>query len=154
MINVFGTVPELEWGVAPLPQIGTEKAAWANSHNFVIPNQPNPDPNKLRAAKVFIAWVIENSQKWAEGGQVPALNEVREGQAFEDLEWQPEFAKELPYVHFGPSAPGVTEINENILYTAVNEAVLLNEEPRAALDTAVERANKLLQQNQQKYGGY
>jgi multiple sugar transport system substrate-binding protein len=154
MINVFGAVPELEWGVAPLPQIGTEKAAWANSHNFVIPNQPNPDPNKLRAAKVFIAWVIENSQKWAEGGQVPALNEVREGQAFEDLEWQPEFAKELPYVHFGPSAPGVTEINENILYTAVNEAVLLDEEPKAALDTAVERANKLLQQNQQKYGGY
>ena len=85
---------------------------------------------------------------------MPALNGVRESKEFEGLEWQPEFAKELPYVHFGPSAPGVTEINENILYTAVNEAVLLNEEPKAALDTAVERANKLLQQNQQKYGGY
>ncbi len=153
MINVFGAVPDLEWDVAPLPQIGTEKAAWANSHNFVITNQPDPDPNKLRAAKVFIAWVIENSQTWAEGGQVPALNGVRESKEFEGLDWQPEFAKELPYVHFGPSAPGVTEINENILYTAVNDAVLLNTTPKDALDTAVSRANELLQQNQQKYGG-
>ncbi len=153
MINVFGAVPDLEWDVAPLPQIGTENAAWANSHNFVITNQPNPDPNKLRAAKVFIAWIIEHSQTWAEGGQVPALSSVRKSKEFEDLEWQPEFAKELPYVHFGPSAPGVTEINENILYTAVNDAVLLNTDPKSALDTAVSRANELLQQNQQKYGG-
>jgi multiple sugar transport system substrate-binding protein len=153
MINVFGAVPDLEWGVAPLPQIGTEKAAWANSHNFVITNQPDPDPNKLRAAKVFIAWIIEHSREWAEGGQVPALNSVRESEEFQSLEWQPEFAKELPYVHFGPSAPGVREINESILYTAVNEAVLLNNDPKSALDTAVSRANKLLQQNLQKYGG-
>jgi multiple sugar transport system substrate-binding protein len=153
MINVFGAVPDLEWDVAPLPRIGTEEAAWANSHNFVITNQPNPDPNKLRAAKVFIDWVIQHSQTWAEGGQVPTLDAVRESKKFGDLEWQPEFAKELPYVHFGPSAPGVTEINENILYTAVNEAVLLNTSPKKALDTAVSRANELLQQNQQKYGG-
>lgn len=153
MINVFGTVPELEWGAAPLPRIGTEKAAWANSHNFVIPNQPDPNPDKLQAAKVFIGWILERSLKWAEGGQVPVLTSVRESEGFEDLEWQPEFAKELPYVHYGPSAPGVSEINQNILFTAVNQAVLLDAEPKSALDTAVERANKLLQQNLQKYGG-
>ena len=56
-------------------------------------------------------------------------------------------------MHFGPSAPAVTEINENILYTAVNDAVLLNTTPKDALDTAASRANELLQQNQQKYGG-
>ena len=65
----------------------------------------------------------------------------------------PEFAKELPYVHYGSSRPGVTEVNDNILYTAVNDAVLLNTTPKDALDTAAERANKLLQQNRQKYGG-
>ena len=153
MINVFGAVPDLEWGAAPLPRIGTEKAAWANSHNFVIPNQPDPNPDKLRAIKVFIAYVIKNSQAWAEGGQVPALNAVRDGKPFKKLEWQPEFAKELPYVHYGSSKPGVTEINDNILYTAVNDAVLLNTTPKDALDTAVSRADKLLKQNTQKYGG-
>ena len=139
--------------MAPLPQIGTEKAAWANSHNFVIANQPDPDPNRLRAAKVFIGWIVEHSQEWAAGGQVPAADSVRQSEKFQGLEWQPEFAKELPYVHFGPQAPGTREINESILYTAVNAAVLLIEDPKSALDTAVERANKLLQQNQQKYGG-
>lgn len=153
MINVFGAVPDLEWGAAPLPKIGTEKAAWANSHNFVIANQPEPNPDKLRAIKVFIAYVLENSLAWAEGGQVPALDAVRESKQFEKLEWQPEFAKELPYVHYGSSEPGVTEINTSILYTAVNDAVLLNTSPRDALDTAVERANKLIEQNTQKYGG-
>jgi len=152
MINVFGAVPDLEWGVAPLPEIGTEKAAWANSHNFVIPNQPDPNPDMLRAVKVFIAYVIKNSQAWAEGGQVPALNAVRESKQFKKLEWQPEFAKELPYVHYGSSKPGVTEINDNILYTAVNDAVLLNTTPKDALDTPVSQANKLLKQNKQKYG--
>ena len=47
----------------------------------------------------------------------------------------------------------MTEVNDNILYTAVNDAVLLNTTPKDALDTAAERANKLLQQNRQKYGG-
>ena len=153
MINAFGAIPDLEWGVAPLPQIGTEKAAWANSHNFVIANQPEPDRNKLQAAKVFISWIVEHSQSWAEGGQVPALSSVRGSEAFQKLEWQPEFAKQIPYIHFGPSAPGAREINENILFTAVNSAVLLIQDPKEALDTAVERANKLLQQNQKKYGG-
>jgi multiple sugar transport system substrate-binding protein len=153
MINTFGAVPDLQWGVAPLPQIGTEKGAWANSHNFVIPNQPNPDRNKLQAAKVFINWISQHSLEWAKGGQVPARNSVRESSGFKKLQWQPEFAKELPYVHFGPSAPGVSEIGQNILFTAVNSAVLGIKGPKSALDTAVEQANQLLQQNRQKYGG-
>lgn len=153
MINAYGAVPDLEWGAAPLPKIGTGKAAWANSHNFTIPNQPDPDPNKLQAAKVFINWISKHSLEWAKSGQVPARNSVRKSKGFKKLQWQPEFAKELPYVHFGPSAPGVREIGENILFTAVNSAVLLNSDPKSALDTAAKRADKLLKQNLQKYGG-
>ena len=152
-IQNFGGNPDLKWGVIPLPQIGTENAAWANSHNFVITNQPNPDPDKLQAAKVFAAWVVEHSLDWAKAGQVPALNSVRESEDFESLDWQPQFAKELPYVHFSPAAPGISDINENILYTGVNEAVLLSNDPKSALDTAADRADKQLQQNLQKYGG-
>ncbi len=153
IINAFGAVPNLEWAVAPLPQIGTERAAWANSHNFVIANQPNSEPNKLQAAKVFIAWIVENSLAWAEGGQVPAANSVRKSKAFQKLEWQSVLAEQVPYIHFGPVSPGVREINENILFNAVNSAVLLIQDPKEALDTAVVRANRLLQQNQEKYGG-
>jgi multiple sugar transport system substrate-binding protein len=34
---------------------------------------------------------------------------------------------------------------------AVNEAVLLRQEPQAALDAAAERANQLLEQNRERY---
>lgn len=151
-INGFKAVPELEWGVAPLPQIGTEKAAWANSHNFVIYNHGEQNANKLQASKAFIDWVSQNSLKWAEGGQVPARTSVRESEGFADLEWQPEFAKQLPYLHFGPSAPGIVEIGEGILFSAVNSALLLRQDPKSALSEAANKATKLLERNQQKYG--
>lgn len=48
--------------------------------------------------------------------------------------------------------PGVLEISQNILFTAVNSAILLRQEPRSALKQAVRRANSLLERNKQKYG--
>ncbi len=152
-INGMKAVPELEWGAAPLPRIGTEKAAWANSHNLVLMNQSTENANKLQASTVFVDWISRHSLEWAKGGQVPARNSVRESEEFANLEWQPEFAKQLPYLHFEPTVPGVREISDNILYTAVNKAILLQADPRSALKQAVSRANPLLERNRQKYGG-
>lgn len=69
MINAYKEIGELEWGVSPLPQIGDERAAWAGSHNFVIMNQQDQDPNKLQASKVFINWITEHSLEWAKGAR-------------------------------------------------------------------------------------
>jgi multiple sugar transport system substrate-binding protein len=151
-INGMEAVPELEWGAAPLPRIGTEKAAWANSHNLVIMNQAAENADKLQASAVFVDWISEHSLEWAKGGQVPVRTSVLESEGFRNLEWQPEFAKQLPYVHFEPTVPGIREVSENILFTAVNEAILLNQDPKSALEEAVRRANPLLERNRQKYG--
>ena len=78
-INDLKKSPDVNWGVAPLPQIGTKQAAWANSHNFTIVQQTRgADANKVAAAKVFISWMSEHSLDWAAGGQVPARKSVRE----------------------------------------------------------------------------
>jgi multiple sugar transport system substrate-binding protein len=142
---------KLNWGVAPLPQIGSEKAAWAGSHNLVITRQAAKDENKLDAAKVFINWISEHSLDWAKGGQVPARNSVRESAEFEALEHQPIFAQQLDYVHFPPAVPGIGDAQAE-MEQAVNRAVLGKESPQEALDKAASRANKLLEQNKEKYG--
>lgn len=145
-------VRTLEWGVTTLPRVGSEKGTWAGSHNFVIPQQRNQDPNELQASKVFINWIGENSAEWAEAGQVPARESVRETQAFQRLKEQTVFAEELAYVHFSPKLPGFDDIDRNALGPALNQALLLTKEPEAALDEANERANQLLKESRETYG--
>lgn len=142
---------DFEWGAAPLPQIGSEKASWANSHNFTITNKRGQDPNKVQASKVFINWIISNSVEWAKAGQVPANTSVRKSSEFQSLEEQSDVAKILPNVNFPPSVPGSREVITQTYDSAANATLLLKEEPKAALDAAAEEANKLLEENRQKY---
>ena len=150
-INPLNDIKDLEWGAAPLPRIGSEKGAWAGSHNFVIMNKREQDPNKVAASKVFINWISEHSEEWAKAGQVPARNSVRESQAFQSLQWQPIFAEEISYVNFTPPVPGIADVYTGSLDPAINEAVLLKKEPKAALDEAASKADQLLKENQEKY---
>ena len=150
-INGYGEVKDLNWGVAPLPQIGEERAAWANSHNFVIMNQRDQDENKIQAAKVLIAWISEHSIEWAKSGQVPARNTVRESDEFQSLNEQVAFAEQIDYLHFPPPVPGISDISP-IIETGLNEAVLLKKEPQQALDDAAGQATQLLEENAEKYG--
>ena len=45
---------------------------WTSSHQFTIPTQRNPNPDRIAASLEFIHWIGENSERWAEAGQVPA----------------------------------------------------------------------------------
>ncbi|MBA2619171.1 MAG: ABC transporter substrate-binding protein [Rubrobacter sp.] len=150
-INTFKEVKDLNWGATQLPQIGSEKAAWAGSHNFVIMQKRPLDTNKVQASKVFINWISQQSIEWAKAGQVPARKNVRESQAFQSLQWQPKFAEEIPYVHFIPPEPGIADVQPETFDLAVNQAVLLKQDPKPALDEAAARADKLLQANREKY---
>ena len=87
-------------GCSLLPQIGSQPAVWASSHNFVVTSQAQKDPNKLQAAKAFIAYISDHSIDWAKSGQVPARASVRESPEFKALEVQSIAAQELDYVKF------------------------------------------------------
>ena len=150
-INAFKEVDDLEWGVAPVPQIGSEKGVWSGSHNFVIMNRTPPDENKQQAARVFINWVSQRSIEWAKAGQIPARNSVRESQEFQNLQEQSKLAQQVDYVTFVPPVPGIGDVQPTTFDQAVNEAVLLKKEPKTALDEAAARANQLLEENRQKY---
>jgi multiple sugar transport system substrate-binding protein len=152
MVGAYGSDPALKWGVAPLPQIGDQRAAWGNSHNFVIMNQREPDPNRLEASRTFVGWMSENSLTWADAGMVPARRQVRDDPKYKKLVENAQFAEELDYVHFPPPVAGITDAQDAVV-RAVNQAVLLTTEPEEALAHQARIANDLLAENRDRYEG-
>jgi multiple sugar transport system substrate-binding protein len=153
-IALFKTLKDLNWGVAPLPEIGSQRGAWSNTHQFVMMTQQEPNPNKQAASKYFISWMSEHSLEWAKSAKIPARKSVRDSEAFKkELPQEYELTKELPYIHFPPTVPGIADVGTATLDVAVNESVLLKSDPKSALDEAASKANDLLQENREKYQG-
>jgi multiple sugar transport system substrate-binding protein len=153
-IALFSTLEDLNWGVAPLPKIGGQGGAWSNTHQFVMMTQQDPDPNKQAASKYFINWMSQHSLEWAKSAKIPARKSVRESADFKKaLPQEYELIKELPYLHFPPTVPGIFDVETASYDVAVQEAVLLKKDPKPALDEAASKANDLLQENRDKYQG-
>lgn len=150
-INEFAGIAELEWGVVPVPLIGSEEAVFAGSHNFALARQNDEDPNELQASQIFINWLSENSARWAEAGPVPARLSQQASPEFQALEAQKIFAEELPYARFYPVVPGLQDVQAEALYPALSEALLLRKDPKTALDEAASYANELLEENRERY---
>jgi multiple sugar transport system substrate-binding protein len=149
-IGDYGSTDGLEWTLAPLPRIGSEDAAWSNSHNFTVMRQARPDTNRLQAVKVLVD-TITRSPDWAQAGQIPARRSARESPAFRKLKAQSALAQEVPYLRFAAAAPGLSDVRESTLDIAIAQAINGSQPVRAALDDSARRANELLQQNREKY---
>ena len=116
--------------------------------------QQDPDPNKQAASKYFINWMSQHSLEWAKSAKIPARKSVRDSQAFKKaLPQEYELTKELPYIHFPPTVPGIFDVETASYDLAVQDAVLLETDPKPALDEAASKANDLLQENREKYQG-
>jgi len=150
-INALAGIKSLKWGAAPLPQIGTEKAAWSNSHQFVVPRQSSPDQNKETAARFFINYLSKQSLEWAKSGKIPARKSVLESAGFKQLGPEAEFAKEVDWIHFTPRVPGIPDALA-LVDQAVNAGVLMKSDPASALKDAAGKATKIVQDNAKKYG--
>ena len=142
----------LNYGIAPLPTIGDEPAAWANSHNFFLTSQAADDKDRSDASKVFIGWMSEQSSKWSKAGMIPARNTAREQPTYTQ---SPQFAlkEQVDHLHFLPPVPGLGEVQPTTLEAAVNEAILGQKSVEEALSKAQSNASKLMQKNLEKFGG-
>ncbi|WP_066522804.1 ABC transporter substrate-binding protein [Curtobacterium ammoniigenes] len=144
---------KVNWTAQAVPQIGTQKAVWSSSTDWMFPANKGQDKNKTQAAATFVKWMNDHSMGWAATGEIPAANSVHNNPAL--VQKYPNikpFLDELPYAHYETVSPGITNAEAEIT-TAVNEAILGKQTPQAALDGAVAQADKLLQQNAQTYGG-
>lgn len=150
-INTLNERADLDWGVSRLPNIGGTNAAWAGSHQFVLPVRQSPDENKDRASRVFLNWISEQSLEWAKGGQVPARNSVRESAEFQALEEQAELAAQVDDLVFLPAVPGIGDAMAE-WDRAVNEITLAGNDVASTLEDTANRANQILEENARRYG--
>lgn len=144
---------KVNWTAAPVPQIGEKKAVWSSSTDWAfVNNAGKEDTNVTQAASVFVQWMNDHSLGWADTGELPADNKVRDDPKL--LQQHPDlkpFLEELEYAHFETVSPGIVNAEAQI-NTAVNNAILLKQTPQAALSTAATKADQILQQNKQEYG--
>jgi len=76
-----------EWGAIELPVLFDQRATWADSHGFALPNnRGGSDPEGREAALKVMAWMNENSLFWATAGHIPAYSPVRETSDFQEMQ--------------------------------------------------------------------
>ena len=143
----YGSTDGLEWGVAPLPQIGDEPAAWSNSHQFVVTR--TVDDDKLEAVSGLIDSVT-SSPAWATAGMVPARKSARATEEFQELD-AAAIAEEIPYVRFPRPIPGIGDVRESTLDVAIQQALSGEVAVREALERSADRATQLMEANRQKF---
>lgn len=153
MINdIEDTTEGMDYGISGFPTFGDQPGVFANSHNFTLTKQADADENRGQAARVFISWMSENSATWAGSGNIPARASARDDEQFTKSR-QAELADDdvLNSFLFLQQVPGSREIAADSFYRAVSRAVLGEEEPEAALASAVTTAQELLDRNRELY---
>ncbi|MEU4690512.1 ABC transporter substrate-binding protein [Actinoplanes sp. NPDC023714] len=145
------TAPDLKWSLAPIPKVFASPASWANSHQFVMLSQREPDADKQQAGKTFIKWMVEHSSEWAAAGMIPAYEPARSSPEFTNMP-QSALSGQIENFHYMPSIPGVGDVNVQTLELAVSEAVLGRQTPQQALDQQAARADDILASNAEKFG--
>jgi multiple sugar transport system substrate-binding protein len=132
---------------APLPQHDpNKKAVWAQSHQFSLPKQANPNPDIRAASLKFILWMSQHSVDWAKAGQVPARNSARDEALKSDnifLQKLKTWASELPYAAFMPLHPKLLEVMPRIAAN-VEGALLGQWSVEEGLKKAEDEVNQIL----------
>lgn len=100
---------DVNFGTASIETLfGSEPATWADSHNFVMPYNPDLSEEKSEAIMTFIEYVTNNSIQWAEAGQIPVNKDVLESDEFNDLEYHNDFV-DLDSIQFVTSSPYIED---------------------------------------------
>jgi multiple sugar transport system substrate-binding protein len=140
-------------GFAMVPQIGDEYAVIGGSHQLALTTD---DPARQAAAACWIGWLSENSVQWAAAGNIPARTSERESAQIAEISPAvAAIAEEAEHLEFPPPVPGISEaVGLQGVEPALNQ-LLLGERTdiEAALEESEQRADQLIEQNAQQYGG-
>ncbi len=151
MLRDLEELRDLEYGVAPLPVLGEEAAVWCNSHNLCL--RPGMEDAERGAAWKFVRFLSDHSTDWAEAGQVPVRQSLRESDRFERMWPQTVFASQLPDVRYMPRIPYVFEFLTEF-DIAVERALRGTVEPREALAAATERIEAAMARDREVHEAY
>lgn len=147
LLNDLRRQKDLEYGCAPMPVLGNQPAAWADSHVMCI--NPELDKRRTTAAWTLIRYLSDNSLEWAESGQVPVRKSLLQSERFQKMKDQLAFAEQIPYVAYVPRIAFVFEFL-SALDTAAEQVLRDTSTPEVALQWASEEVNRVLERRRRR----
>lgn len=147
MMGAYDGIDELNYGAAPVPQLGSERPAqWAGSHTIVMTQQRSPDPARQEAAATFVRWLSEQSLEWANAGQIPARVSLHSDPDFLQIPHMELLASGVENVAFPDFFPQYGPATGPV-WEAINLALIGDQSVEQALDEAESVTNEILQEN-------
>ncbi|MEU6479344.1 extracellular solute-binding protein [Streptomyces sp. NPDC047017] len=137
-----------EVGAAPFPTVFGTPAVYADSHSFVLPHHPHPDPARRRRTHRAVAALLKASQVWAKAGHIPAYGPVTRTAAYAALQPQAHYASAQQHVVLDPSVwfAGAGSDFQNAMSQVLQQALLDGLAPDRAARAMVRRLNTFLSQ--------
>ena len=151
--NVTGDAVDFKGMAAATPQIGSQPATWAGMGSLALPyHKQGVDKCKDAASATFIKYVIDNSYKMAQGGDMPAYHTARNNASVQAIPLMHALSTAVDTPVFPPPTPGISDAFAPLsdAVGAVMAGTTTN--ISKALSDAATRADQILSQNRQKYG--
>ncbi len=141
MLSDLQRQKDLDFGAAPLPQLGKQAATWGDSHILCL--REGLDERSRNAAWRFMRYLSDHALDWAEGGQIPVRQSQLSSARFQQMYAQAEFAKGLPNVSYVEHVPFIFEYYSEF-DAAIEKALRGVEPPQSALTAATKRMNETI----------
>lgn len=129
--------------VRDFPTLYDVPATWSDSHMWIMPVQPNPDPAKQEAALHFLKFLYDNNLQWARTGHMPIRTSVLESPEYEALAHRTEYVETASIARAVPPAPNQRG-NMDIIAEELQAAWLTEKDPETVLADIEYRVNELL----------
>lgn len=144
-------------GISTFPAIFGE-GSWGGSHQLMVTTRADESAEARACSYYFIDWLSANSYNWAEGGQVPARNEVREAilngtPANATLAIIQQVAPLAEVVQFLPTIPSGGDLLFGTQGSGEAAVQVVNgSDPAETLNAAAEFYTQRLAEDKQTYG--
>lgn len=141
-IPVFEKNEDLNYVSMAFPQIGPNKAVYADSHTLVIPKSETMTDQEKASAIEFMKWLIDHNAEWAlPSGHIPSQTAVIESGEFLELPNRANYAASADYAKFFPQVSGTAGLIE--LAQRELSAMIAGEQD---VDTTMEHMQKQFQE--------
>jgi multiple sugar transport system substrate-binding protein len=103
--NTIYTTNHTPYDMTRFPQVfGDSYTVQADSHTFVLPDDPHRDRTRMDRSLAFIKSMLDQSLTWAKGGHIPAWEPTRTSSSYARLDPQSHYADVADFIHYDPLA--------------------------------------------------